>query len=172
VVELDGEAQLVALVRAEAGHLVALGHFHGLQHADEALGRILFHDARRLQQEHEGAGRTVHDRQLGRGQFDDDVVHTQAGQRRHQVFDGLDLGVVAGQAGAQGHFGDQLGLGRHFHHRVQVHAAEHDAMVDRCRAQGHIDLVTAVQANAGGADRVLEGALLDHGGWTGSDTLD
>ncbi len=168
VVKLDGEAQLVAFIRGEAGDLVAFGDFHRLEHADEALRCVLLGDAGGLQQEHERTRGTIHDRQFGRGQFHDDVVHTQAGQRRHQVFNGLDLGVVAGEAGAQGHFGDQVGTGRDFDDRVQVHAAEHDAMVDRSRAQGHVDLVTAVQANAGGADRVLESALRNHGGRPGS----
>jgi len=80
------------------------------------------------------------------------------------VFDGLDLGLVVGQAGAQRDFGDQVRTRGHFHHRVHIDAAEHDAMVDRGRAQGHVDLVTAVKADAGGADRVLEGALRDHRG--------
>src|SRR5690606_7652579 len=83
--------------------------------------------------------------------------------RRHQVLDGLDLGAFAGQPGAQRHFGDEVGAGRYHHHRVQIDATEHDAVVERCRVQGHVDLVTTVQADAGGADRILESALQDHG---------
>src|SRR5690606_14639836 len=47
--------------------------------------------------------------------------------------------------------------------RLQVDAAEHDARVHRRRAQGEKDLLAAVQADAGGADHVLEGALGEHG---------
>jgi len=46
VVELDGEAELVAFVRLEAGDLVAIGDFHRLENADEAFRRVLFGDAR------------------------------------------------------------------------------------------------------------------------------
>jgi hypothetical protein len=45
-----------------------------------------------------------------------------------------------------------------FDDRIQVDAPEHDAGIDRGRAQREIDLLAAVQAHAGGADHVLEGA--------------
>lgn len=163
MIEFDGETELVALVRLKARDLVALAHFHRLLDADEALGLVLLDDASRLQQEHERAGGTIHDRQFGRRQLHDHVVHTQAGQCRHQVLHGLDLGAVAGQPRAQRGLGDQLGIGRNFNYWLQIDATEHDAVIDRCRAQGHIDLVAAMQADAGGADGVLESALLGHG---------
>lgn len=133
MIEFDGEAELVAFVRLKARHLVAVAHFHRLRDPDEALGLALFDDACRLQQEYERAGRAIHDRQLGRGQFDDDVVHTQARQRGHQMFDGLDLGAVAGQPGAQRGLGDQFGICGDFDDRFQVHPSEHHAMIDRSR---------------------------------------
>ena len=48
--------------------------------------------------------------------------------------------------------------------RIQVDAPEHDAGIDGGRTQREIDLLAAVQPDAGGADHVLEGALLEHAG--------
>ena len=149
-------------MRLEAGDLVAVAHFHRALDADEALGRVLLLDAGGLQQEHERTGGAVHDRHFRRGQFDVGIVDAEAGQRRHQVFDGLHLGAIATQAGAQHGFADQVRIGRDFDHRLEVGAAEHDAGVDRCRAQGQEDLLAAMQTDAGGADQVLEGALAQH----------
>src|SRR5690606_39469261 len=64
VVEVDREADLEALEGLEAGPLVAVLDLDRLLDADEALGLVLLLDARRLQQEHEGTGRAVHDRHL------------------------------------------------------------------------------------------------------------
>ncbi len=118
--------------------------------------------ARGLQQEHERPGRAVHDRHFRRGQFDKGVVDAQSRQRGHQVLDGLHLGRAAGQAGAQHGLADQVGVGRDLDHGIEVDAAEHDAGIHRRRAQGQEDLLAAMQANAGGADQVLEGALAQH----------
>src|SRR3546814_1808817 len=76
-----------------------------------------------------------------------------------------DLGAIARQAGAQGGFADQLGVGGNLHRRLDVDAAEHDAGVDRGRSQGEVDLLAAVQPDAGGADHILDGALLHGRGW-------
>ncbi len=127
------------------------------------LARVLLGDAGGLQQEHERTGRAVHDRHFRRGQVDVGVVDAQAGQRRHQVLDRLDLGRAAAQAGAQHGLGDQVGARGYFDHRVEIDAAEHDAGIHRGRAQGEEHLLAAVQAHAGGADHVLEGALAQHG---------
>src|SRR3546814_885998 len=144
-------SQPEAVMRLETGDLVAVAHFHRVLDADEALGRALLDDAAGLQQEHERAGRAVHDRHFGRGQVDVEVVDAQAGERRHQVFDRLHPGAVARQAGAQGGFADQLGVRGDLHRRLDVDAAEHDAGVDRGRSQGAVDLLAAVQPAAGGA---------------------
>ena len=74
----------------------------------------------------------------------------------------MHLAAVARQAGAQHGFGDESGVGGNLDHRIQVDATEHDAGIDRGRTQREIDLLAAVQADAGGADHVLEGALLEH----------
>ncbi len=79
------------------------------------------------------------------------------------MLDGLDLGVVAGQAGAQGGLGDQVGAAGDLDHGIQVDAAEQDAGVGRRRSQRQEDLVPAVQPHAGGTDDVLQGALAEHG---------
>jgi hypothetical protein len=63
----------------------------------------------RLQQEHEGRGRAVHDRQFGGIDIDVDVVDAQAGQGRHQVLDGGDLDAVLFQAGGQARIADAEG---------------------------------------------------------------
>jgi hypothetical protein len=88
MVELDREADAEAVMRAEAGDLVAVAHLDVLADSQEPLGRVLLGDAGGLQQEHERARRAIHDRHFWRGQFDVDVVDAQAGQGRHQVLDG------------------------------------------------------------------------------------
>ncbi len=67
----------------------------------EALGPVLFGQARRLQQEHERIGAAIHDGHFGGGEFHDAVVHAQAGQRRHQVLDRGDARAILAQHGAQ-----------------------------------------------------------------------
>ena len=162
MVELDREAEAEPVKRFEPGQLVAVAHFHRLADTDEALGCVLFDDPGRLQQEHEWPGRTVHDRHFRCGQIDHGIVDTEAGQRRHQVLDGLHLDAVAAQAGAERGLADQHCAGGQVHRRIEVDAAKGDPGVDRCRTQGQEDLFTAVQADAGGADDVLERALAKH----------
>ena len=164
MVEFDGEAEAKTVVGLEAGDLVAVADFHSLQDADEAFRRVLLDDTCGLQQEHERAGRTVHDRHFRRGELDVGVIHAQTGQCGHQVLDGHRLAAVMGQAGAEHGFGDVIGAGGDLGHRVQINAAEHDTGIDRGRTHSQIDLLAAVQAHAGGADHVLQGALLGHGG--------
>ena len=163
MVELDGEAEAEAVVRLEARDLVAVAHFHRSLDADEALGRGLLDDAGGLQQEHERAGRAVHDRHFGRGQVDIGVVDAQAGQRRHQVFDG--------------HAPWRRRRDRPVHRVVSLTSSASAGISTTGsrstrrntmplstggRTQGEVDLFAAVQSHAGGADHVLEGALL-HG---------
>ncbi len=78
------------------------------------------------------------------------------------MFDRLHLGVAAAQAGAQHGFADQVRIGRDLDHGIEVGATEHDPGVHRGRAQGQEHLLAAVQANAGGADQIPEGALAQH----------
>jgi hypothetical protein len=74
MVEDDGESQLVAVVGLEARPLVAVADLDGLCDADEFLGGVLFLDAGRLDQEHEGRSRTVEDGHFRRIQIDPGVV--------------------------------------------------------------------------------------------------
>src|SRR5205823_6547658 len=57
---------------------------------------------------------------------------------------------------------DVLRAGADVHRDRQVGAAEHNALVRPCRAQGHEDLLARVQADTGGANRVFERPLSDH----------
>ena len=145
-------------------HLSPSSHFDGVLDADETLGVVLLLDARRLQQEHERAGRAVHDRHFGRGQVDIGVVDAQAGHGRQQVLDGLDLAAAAAiSAGAQAGLADQVGLRRDLDRRGRSRCDGTRCRVSRrSRTQGHVDLFAAMQPDAGGADDVLEGALLEH----------
>ena len=93
VIELDLEIHFEAVVRLEARPLVAIATSIGARIADEALRRGLLLDARRLQQEHEGAGAAIHDRHFFGGQIDVRVVDAQARERGHQMFDRGDAGL-------------------------------------------------------------------------------
>src|SRR5208283_3227886 len=92
MIELDLEIDLESVVRIEARPLVALFDVHALENADEALRRLLFLDAGRLQQKDEWSGAAVHDRHLGRADLDERIVYAQAGECRQQVLDRGDLG--------------------------------------------------------------------------------
>ena len=50
------------------------------------------------------------------------------------------------------------------HHRVawQIRTAKHDAGIRCCGAYQHFDAMAEMHTDAGGANFVLEGALLDH----------
>src|SRR5690606_15978369 len=95
VVEHYREPEPEAVVGLEPGDLVSVAYFHWTGDADELLRRVLLGDAGGLQQEHERAGRAVHDRHLGRGQLDIAVVDAEPGQRREQVLDRHDLAAFA-----------------------------------------------------------------------------
>src|SRR5690606_33000187 len=62
MIEIDLEAHLETVEGQEGGALVALLHCHFAQHTDELLGCVLFFQASRLNQEYEGTGTAVHDR--------------------------------------------------------------------------------------------------------------
>src|ERR1700710_1457126 len=46
--------------------------------------------------------------------------------------------------------------------RINVDAAEHDAGVDRCRTQRHVNLFTRMETDARRANDVFQSTLLDH----------
>jgi hypothetical protein len=80
------------------------------------------------------------------------------------VFNGQHLAAAARQASAQHGFGDEFGSGRDLDYRIQVGAAENYPCLGHSRAQREKHLLAAVQPDAGGADDVLDGALLEHAG--------
>ena len=143
MIEVDLDVDAEAVVRIEPHPLVAFLDLDALEHADEALRRVLLLDAGRLQQEHERRGAAVHDRHFGCREIDERVVDTQARHRRHQVLDGADLGRAVLERRAERRLGDAQGVGRNVDGLRQVEAPEHDAGIGRRRPQGHVDLLAA-----------------------------
>jgi hypothetical protein len=166
VVELDLEAQLVAVERVQARPLelgaFALTHLDRTQHADEALGGLLLDDAGALQQVDERGRRTIQDGHLFGRDVDIQVVQPQAGAGAHQVLDRVDLGATIGDGGGQAGVGDRPGVDRNLDRLGQVDPAKDDAGIGRCRAQGQLDTLPAVQSDADRLGQGFEGALRNH----------
>jgi hypothetical protein len=78
------------------------------------------------------------------------------------VLDGLDPGTAPLQAGRQAGVPHGVRIGLDVHHLLEVHAPEHDTGVGSSGAQRKVDLFTGMQADPGGANHVLQRALLDH----------
>jgi hypothetical protein len=135
-------------------------------HPHELFCRVLFDNAGLLQQKNEGGGAAVHDRRFLGIDVDENVVDAKAGQCRHQVLNGCHAHIVFHQRRREPGIVDQIR--RHFElrHLRQVNTAEHDAGVDRRRAQVEGHAVAAVQAYSAGLDRLFEGSLFDHAGAT------
>ena len=99
-----------------------------------------------------------------RGQIDVDVVDAQPGERRHQVLDGGDRarrpspGTTTGacRRPRTGSARISTGCGRSMRRNTMP-------VFGGGRPQRQVDLLAGVQTDAGGADHVLERALLDHG---------
>ena len=127
------------------------------------LARLLLGHAGRLQQEDEGRGAAVHDRDFGGAQVHVGVVDAEAGEGRHQVLDRRDLDVALDQGGAQHGLADLVGVGAHVHRGIQVDAAEDDAGVLGRGTQRHEYLAAGVETHTGGANGILESALFQHG---------
>jgi hypothetical protein len=170
VVELDLEAEHITVVRVEPGPLqagaLAFAHLHRLEHANEALGRVLQLDAGALQQEDEARRRAIEHRHFIGADVDGQVVQAQARAGREQVLDGLHLGRarVAADAEGRGHARVAHGLrvDGDAHRLRQVGAAKNDATVGRCGLEDQLDLLPTVHAHADGAGERFEGALLEH----------
>jgi hypothetical protein len=160
--ELDGKGQSIAVVGVQPRPLVCVLDFHAAHDPQEFLGRRLLLDAGLLDQQRERRGAAVHDRQFGRVQVDIGIVHAQAAERGHEVLHGMDLHPAADERRGEARLADQLGPRRNIHRRGKVDAPEHHAGVDRSRTQAHADLLAGVQADAGGTDQRLQGALPEH----------
>ena len=133
----------------------------------DAARFLELHGAGALDQEHEGRGRAVHDRQLGAADLDQGVVDLAAVERRHQVLDGRDrhAGVVADR-GAQAAVDDAAPVGADLGLAAaarEVAAAEDDAVIGRRRVQHHAHPHAAMDADPGAADGVLERSLGNDG---------
>ena len=92
------------------------------------------------------------------------VVDAEAGERRHQVLDRRDARLAGRQRRAERRLGHVQGARGHVGRRIEIGAAEHDARIGRRGTQHHQDLAAGMQADAGGADRLFQRALMDHGG--------
>ena len=97
VVESDGELDLEAVERIEARPFVAFLNHHRPLDTDETLGRVLLLDARRLDQENEGAGAAVHDRYFGGADIHVGIVDAQTRERRQQMLDRGNTGFAPDQ---------------------------------------------------------------------------
>ena len=94
MIELELEVDFEAVERVKPRPLVTFVDLDRLADPDEALGRILFFDSGRLQQEDKRPGAAVHDRHFGATDFDEGIVDTEAGEGRQQVLDGGDADVT------------------------------------------------------------------------------
>ena len=165
--EIDIKLQLKAVVGVKARPFKALAfaftHFHGLLDADKFLGSVLQLNASTLQQEHERGRRSVQNRHFFGGDIYVQVINTQAVQGRHQVLDGVHLGIAHTNGGRHARVHNRLGMDGHIHRLWQVHATKHNARIRLRRAQCHLDTLAAVQAHAHGTGDGLDGTLLKHG---------
>jgi hypothetical protein len=161
MVELDRELDLETVVGLEARPLVAILHLDSLEHANEALGRILLGDPGRLDQECKRAGAAVHDRHFRGTQINVEIIDAQTGQGRHQVLDGGDPDAILDHGGRQRGITDLVRIGLDFDDGSRSTRRKDDAGAGRCRSQRHQDLFPCMHAHAGGTNDVLESSLLD-----------
>ncbi len=161
--EVDREIELEAVERIEACPLVAVAHLDGCKDAQIALRRVLLDDAGRLQQEDERPGTAIHDRDLGSGNVDVEVVDAKARERGHQVLDGGNAGTVMLQRRRQPRVADMQGVGGNGNGGRKVDPMKDDPGVCHARPQRNLDARAGMQADAGRLDRRFEGALLLHG---------
>jgi hypothetical protein len=116
-----------------------------------------------LNQEYERTSAAIHDRHFRCRELDVGVIDAQASHGRKQVLHGIHLDVTIDQSGRHGGLTDIFRAGGDVHDRVEVGATEHDTAIHRSRLEGQVNLLPRMQANAGGTDDVLQGALFDHG---------
>jgi hypothetical protein len=136
MIETNREAQAKTIVGLETrpflAGLVALADFDRTRDADELLGDSLLFDSGRLDQEDKRRRRAVKNRHFGGIQIDKGVVDAEAGECRHQVFDGTHLGTVDFQARTHARVADEHRRCRQVDDRIEIEAPKDDA---RRRAQ-------------------------------------
>jgi hypothetical protein len=93
----------------------------------------------------------VHDRHLGRVQFDDDVVDAEADERRQQVLDGVDVDSVARQAGGVVDAADVADIRGHLE-AAEIGTAETDTEVGGGGLEGQGHLLARMETNPGTGD--------------------
>ena len=157
--KVDFKAQLVAVVGLDARPFqlvaAALAHLDGFGDADKTLGHALQHDAGALQQEHEGGRRTVQNRHLLGCDVHIQIVQTQAGAGRHQVFNGLHPCPTDRNRRCHAGVGNRQRVDRNIHRLGQINAAEHDAGIRLRRPQHQLNTLATVQANPDGTGQGL-----------------
>ena len=174
--QLDAEklGEPSALVGAGARDLEAVvregGYHRAVVRVLDRLGDLHRLDAFRLRLD---AGIANHLAELpraavGHGRFarvnlDDGVSHPKTVQGRQHMLHRLHLGVALGERGRAVGLGDVPDLRRDLRAAVEIHSAKDDAGIRRSGQQGHRDLVSAVQADAGKARRLGQCLLLQHG---------
>lgn len=149
-INLVGDA--VALTRIHADKLVAFAHFHAFQDAEILAPPPLRLESRGGEGFHIGQCAAIEDGQLQVVQFHDYVVHAHADERGEQVFGGLNQHALAHQAGGVAHLGHIASNGGNLE-VVEVGAAKQDAASGGRGQQAHRDGRSAMQSNAGKADR-------------------
>jgi hypothetical protein len=153
IFELDLKAHREAVIREQRGARALAGDFHRLQHLDRAPWQVLPDGAGLVDQRQERSGAAVHRRHFVAVELDDRVVDAAAGQRRHQMLDGLDLDAFAirkngAQRGVDGVGPQRLDLG------ARVDPVEDDAGARRRGPQRHRDVRAAMKPDTAACRRL------------------
>jgi hypothetical protein len=159
VIEADRVADLQAIRGVQRDTLVALLELNRAKHLDRLARRSLRLHAGILNQVHPRGGAAVHDGDFAVIQFDADIVDAEGAKRREQVLDRLDGGLARTEAGLELLAAAQV---RHVSWNLdapKIRPPESDTRVDRCRHQGHGDLLSRVEPDACAVDRTAERSL-------------
>ena len=88
MVEFDGEGDFKAVIRRKTHPFAGFFHFNRFQNFQKTLLRLLIDNAGILQQIDKRQARAVHNRDFGRIQFNQRIIHAISGQCRHNMLDG------------------------------------------------------------------------------------
>ena len=130
----------------DPGARLFIPDFQRLGDVDIDAGLALVHETVGQERFHIGSRTAVQDGNLAVVQFDEGVVHAEAGKGRHDMLDGDRLGPVLGTGGAAGCV--RVILGEGFDHRTagEVRAADLDAVPCGGRRNGHVGISPCVKA--------------------------
>ena len=133
----------------QRGSPVRLRFNDRLQDPKTFSGGVLLDQAGAVDEKDEGRGRAIHNGHFRPVQLDYHIVHATAGERRHQVLDGRNLGAaLTYQSGAERGL-DGIIPGRRHLRAVKVGTAEHDTAASLCRTQGQAHFLSEMQADPG-----------------------